>query len=88
MRIERNYDVKKLILEHDGINQKFGCTYTRVEEPLSREEYLNSEPVIIAFRDLYEVDMLINVLKRFRTELQINMGRWEKQQEEFKHGEC
>ena len=82
MRVERNYDVKKIILGHDGTKEKIACTYKRAGEALTREELLYADPVIIGFKDVYEIDMLINLLQRFRTGVMTNMGHWERAEEE------
>ena len=83
MRVENKYDVKKIILEHDGTREKIGCTFTKAGKVLSSKDLTLELPVIIGFKDIHEVDMLINLLQRFRNGVMMNMGRWERSEEEM-----
>lgn len=75
MKIDGLEDVNRIILSHKGKNLKFDC-YTI---PLKYEDDMNlHEPKVaeIVFDDTAEVFSLIDMLERFKNELEGCIGLW------------
>lgn len=75
MKINNKENINKIILRHKGKDVKFECFI----KPFPYAERLDLEKrnsAEIVFDDLIEVDALINMLKRFKQELQKYIGVW------------
>lgn len=75
MKINNKENINKIILRHKGKDVKFECFI----KPFPYAERLDLEKrnsAEIVFDDLIEVDALINMLKKFKQELQKYIGVW------------
>lgn len=77
MKINDKENINEIILRHKGKDVKFECFI----KPFPYAERLDLEKrnsAEIVFDDLTEVDALIDMLKRFKQELQEYIGVWKR----------
>ena len=75
MKICGKENVNEILLNHKGRNVKFKC----IIKPFSYAERLDLvKPVEIVFDDLMEVEALIDMLTRFKKEIQEYIGAWKR----------
>lgn len=68
-------NVNQIKLAHKGLNVRFNCFM----KPLPYCDNINiSQPEIIeiTFKDSYEIDNLIHILKKFKKECSEYIGEW------------
>ena len=75
MKIENKKNVNEILLTHKGKNIKYDCLI----KTLPYLDLAENESVNIVFDDLMEVEALINVLERFKQEVQGYIGVWKRQ---------
>ena len=77
MKICGKENVNEILLNHKGRNVKFEC----IIKPFPYAERLDLveiKPVEIVFDDLMEVEALIDMLTRFKKEIQEYIGAWKR----------
>lgn len=77
MKINDKENINEIIFRHKGKDIKFNCFI----KPFPYVERLNlkeKDLVEIVFDDLTEVDVLIDMLKRFKQESQEYIGVWKR----------
>ena len=77
MKICGKENVNEILLNHKGRNVKFEC----IIKPFPYSERLDLveiKPVEIVFDDLMEVEALIDMLTRFKKEIQEYIGAWKR----------
>lgn len=77
MKINDRENINEIILRHKGKDVKFEC-FIKPFPYAERLDLKEKVPVEIVFDDLIEVDALIDMLKRFKQELQEYIGVWER----------
>ena len=75
MKINDRENINEIILRHKGKDVKFEC-FIKPFPYAERLDLKEKVPVEIVFDDLIEVDALIDMLKRFKQELQEYIGVW------------
>lgn len=75
MKINDKENINEIILRHKGKDVKFEC-FIKPFPYAERLDLKEKDPVEIIFDDLIEVDALIDMLKRFKQELQEYIGVW------------
>ena len=78
MKIENKKNVNEILLTHKGKNVKYDCLIKTLPY-LDSLDLAENESVNIVFDDLMEVEALINVLERFKQEVQGYIGVWKRQ---------
>ena len=71
-------DINIIRMRHNGLDFNFNrtqilCRPNTTIAPIERDKYL-----ILEFKDLYEVDNMISVLKEFKEMCEKKMGMWRK----------
>lgn len=77
MKINDKENINEIILRHKGKDVKFEC-FIKPFPYAERLDLKEKDPVEIVFDDLTEVDALIDMLKRFKQELQECIGVWKR----------
>lgn len=77
MKINDRENINEIILRHKGKDVKFEC-FIKPFPYAERLDLKEKVPVEIVFDDLIEADALIDMLKRFKQELQEYIGVWER----------
>lgn len=77
MKIGNKDNVRKITLTHKGTTQRFCC----ILAPILTEGYDLSEleSADIVFEDLCEIDIMIDILTRFKSEIITHKGSWKKE---------
>ena len=70
-------NVDEILLSHKGKNVKFEC-FIKPFPYSDRLDLAEKKPVEIVFDDLMEVEALIDMLKRFKQEIQEYIGVWKR----------
>lgn len=68
-------NVNQITLTHKGLNVRFNCHM----KPLPYDDNIDitkPETIEITFKDSYEIDNLIYILKKFKTECSEYIGDW------------
>ena len=77
MKICDKENVDEILLSHKGKNVKFEC-FIKPFPYSDRLDLVERKPVEIVFDDLMEVEALIDMLKRFKQEIQEYIGVWKR----------
>ena len=77
MKICDKENVNEILLNHKGRNVKFEC-FIKPFPYAERLDLVERKPVEIVFDDLMEVEALIDMLKRFKQEIQEYIGVWKR----------
>ena len=77
MKICDKENVDEILLSHKGRNVKFEC-FIKPFPYSDRLDLTEKKPVEIVFDDLMEVEALIDMLKRFKQEIQEYIGVWKR----------
>ena len=77
MKICDKENVNEILLNHKGRNVKFEC-FIKPFPYAERLDLVEIKPVEIVFDDLMEVEALIDMLKRFKQEIQEYIGVWKR----------
>lgn len=77
MKINDKENINEIILHHKGKDVKFEC-FIKPFPYAERLDLKEKDLVEIVFDDLTEVDALIDMLKRFKQELQEYIGVWKR----------
>lgn len=78
MKIENKKNINEILLTHKGKNVKYDC-FIKPLPCLDRLDLAKNESVNIVFDDLMEVEALIDLLERFKQEVQEYIGVWKRQ---------
>ena len=77
MKIENKENINEILLSHKGKNVKFEC-FIKPFPYADRLDLVERKPVEIVFDDLMEVEALIEMLTRFKKEIQEYIGVWKR----------
>ena len=77
LKIENKENINEILLSHKGRNVKFEC-FIKPFPYSDRLDLAEKKPVEIVFDDLMEVEALIDMLKRFKQEIQEYIGVWKR----------
>ena len=77
MKICDKENVNEILLNHKGRNVKFEC-FIKPFPYAERLDLVEIKSVEIVFDDLMEVEALIDMLKRFKQEIQEYIGVWKR----------
>lgn len=77
MKINDKENINEIILRHKGKDIKFNC-FIKPFPYVERLDLKEKDSVEIVFDDLTEVDVLIDMLKRFKQESQEYIGVWKR----------
>ena len=77
MKIENKKNITEILLTHKGKNVKYDCLIKPLPY-LDNLDLAENESVNIVFDDLMEVEALIDVLERFKQEVQGYIGVWKR----------
>ena len=77
MKIENKENINEILLSHKGKNVKFEC-FIKPFPYADRLDLVERKPVEIVFDDLMEVEALIDMLTRFKKEIQEYIGAWKR----------
>lgn len=77
MRINNKENIKEILLVHKGTQGKFYCQLKPSLFPYTEFFSLEKkESVEIVFEDIQEIDALIDMLNRFKKNMQEAIGTW------------
>ena len=77
LKIENKENINEILLSHKGRNVKCEC-FIKPFPYSDRLDLAEKKPVEIVFDDLMEVEALIDMLKRFKQEIQEYIGVWKR----------
>ena len=77
MKINDKENINEIIFRHKGKDIKFNC-FIKPFPYVERLDLKEKDPVEIVFDDLTEVDVLSDILKRFKQESQEYIGVWKR----------
>ena len=78
MKIENKKNITEILLTHKGKNVKYDC-FIKPLPCLDNLDLVYHESINIIFDDLMEVEALIDLLERFKQEVQEYTGVWKRQ---------
>lgn len=77
MRINNKENIKEILLVHKGTQRKFYCQLKPSLFPYAELFSLEKkETAEIVFEDIQEIDALIDMLNRFKKNMQEHIGIW------------
>lgn len=72
MKINSSNDVSEIRLEHNGLDLRF----VNILDCNNMFDGVDLEQITVEFKDLMEVDSLINILTRFKEVAENHIGRY------------